>query len=68
MTSRPLRCRLGFHTAERSQGVVGYCLRGCGDLKREHCGRKVWTLYVTKPPEGSRPPGLPRRRDDGADR
>lgn len=57
------RCRLGVHTAERSQGVVGYCLRGCGDLKRVQIGRCGWIRYTVKPPDDRRPPGpgLPSR-------
>jgi hypothetical protein len=51
-------CRLGIHTLERSQGVVGYCERGCGDLKRTHVGRSLWTRYVEPPDPRSRPRGL----------
>lgn len=50
-------CKLGLHTARRSQGAVGYCLRpGCCDLLRSaataHGG---WVRYVERPPLGSRP-------------
>ena len=42
-----LLCRLGFHGHPRSQGVVGYCPRGCGDLLRSVTGaRGGWVRYV----------------------
>jgi hypothetical protein len=51
-----LLCWLGSHTAERSQGVVGYCLRdGCGNLKRVWTGRHIWIRYTEKPEEDARP-------------
>lgn len=63
MSDKPFWCRLGIHTAERSQGVVGYCLRGCGDLKRWDSNGRTWTRYV-EPPADRRilppaPMGLP---------
>jgi hypothetical protein len=39
-----LLCRLGWHAKPRSQGQVGYCPRGCGNLKREHRGLVVYGL------------------------
>jgi hypothetical protein len=51
---RPWRCRLGFHTTVRSQGVVGECARrGCEDWRQMHFGRYVWTRAVTPPRPGS---------------
>jgi hypothetical protein len=58
-----LLCRLGFHGYPRSQGIVGYCPRGCGDLKRQHTDHGGWIRYVEPSRPGSRPPGtgLPQR-------
>jgi hypothetical protein len=39
-------CRLGIHDERRSQGVVGLCGRGCGDLKCVHDGGLIWTRYI----------------------
>ena len=55
-----LLCRAGLHAEPRSQGVVGFCSRGCGDLKRTHAGPYGWVRYVL-PPSAKEPNGLPRR-------
>ncbi len=58
-----LLCRLGLHSHPRSQGAVGYCSRGCGDLLRSVTGAGGWVRYVEQPRDEDRPPGpgLPRR-------
>lgn len=48
-------CRLGIHSTERSQGVVGYCLNGCGHLKRTWTGPGYWIRYVEPPRKEDRP-------------
>lgn len=48
-------CRIGIHDENRSQGPVGYCGRGCGDLKRWHSSAHGWTRYVQPPAPGSIP-------------
>jgi hypothetical protein len=53
------RCRHGIHTAQRSRGVVGYCLRDCGDLKRVQVGSGGWIRYTVKPSDDRRPSGPP---------
>ncbi len=59
--ARRLLCRFGSHAYPRSQGVVGYCTRGCGNLKRQHVGGAGWTRYCEPAPPGERQPGfLPR--------
>jgi hypothetical protein len=58
-----LLCHVGLHGEPRSQGLVGFCARGCGDLKRTHAGVfGGWVRYVKPPGEGGLklPPGLPR--------
>ena len=57
---KSLWCRLGFHSADRSQGAVGYCMRECCDhLKTEARGGRIrYTEPPTRPPA---PPAPPRR-------
>jgi hypothetical protein len=62
MTRNDWRCRLGIHTAIRSQGNVGYCLRGCGNLRRHWTNGSTWQRYVDPPAAiRLRPGGLPDR-------
>lgn len=50
MTS--ILCTLGFHTNQRSQGRVGFCMRDdCTDLKRTAIDGLWWVRYVEQPPQ-----------------
>lgn len=65
---KPWRCILGFHTFNRSQGAVGYCLReGCDDFRPYVSIGGIWLRYVTPPdPDDdgmmTTPGGLPLRK------
>lgn len=53
-----LLCRLGVHDENRSQGVVGFCGRGCGHLRRwSTSGGGGWVRYVQPPGDGRPLPG-----------